>query len=527
MTEHATTAVATATRSSATMPLQRQLDQLLGRVTMYRLVVISLSMLVALAFALSAIGSLSYSVAELSVSLAVLLAATYTANRLYAGMFGVRPHSESTVITALLLFFLLWPSTEPLELLALALAGGFASASKYLLAYRGRHIVNPAAIGVVFVTVLHLTGGVWWVATAQMLPAVAVLALLVAYRTRRVPMVSLFVAVAGLLIIAIRLGDGDGVGAAVQYAFVSTPLVFFAGFMLTEPLTLPPLLRQQLAVAAGVGVLFALPNAASIHLGEVISLTPEVALVIGNVVSFLLGQRRGIELTLREKRTLGPTTAEFVFDVEGPVSVRPGQYMEVTVPHRRADARGIRRVFTVSTADASAGTVSFGIKIPPKGASSFKRTFADLPAGSRIQATGVSGDFVLPADPAEPLLLVAGGIGITPFVSQLAEITDAAAPRSAVLIYAVPDPDEIPYADVLVASGIRVVLIAARAPQSLPGGWELVTGRLTREVLAERVADIERRHGYVSGPPAMVTDISAALRSLKAKKVRTDAFTGY
>ena len=125
-------------------------------------------------------------------------------NRLYGWMFGVHPHSESTVITALLLFFLLWPSSEPLELLALALAAGFASASKYLIAYRGRHIVNPAAIGVVFVTLLQLTGGVWWVATAPMLPAVAVLALLVAYRTRRLPMVGLFAAVAGVLIVAFR-----------------------------------------------------------------------------------------------------------------------------------------------------------------------------------------------------------------------------------------------------------------------------------------------------------------------------------
>jgi NAD(P)H-flavin reductase len=41
------------------------------------------------------------------------------------------------------------------------------------------------------------------------------------------------------------------------------------------------------------------------------------------------------------------------------------------------------------------------------------------------------------------------------------------------------------------------------------------------------VPDVAQRHAYVSGPPAMVSDISAALRSLNAKKVRTDAFTGY
>jgi hypothetical protein len=46
-------------------------------------------------------------------------------------------------------------------------------------------------------------------------------------------------------------------------------------------------------------------------------------------------------------------------------------------------------------------------------------------------------------------------------------------------------------------------------------------------VLQVRVPDIANRHAYVSGPPSMVNDISAALRGLKAKKVKTDAFIGY
>jgi len=509
------------------MTVLKAIDRITGRVTMYRLVTLSLLALAVLALGLSVGGALPYTPMDLLISLVVLIVVTYLSNRLYAGLFGVRPHSESGIITALLLFFLLWPSSEPVELLALALAAAFASASKYLIAYRGRHIVNPAAAGVVFVTVLQLTGGVWWVANAPMLPAVAILTLLIAYRNRRLPMVGVFIAVGGLLIVAFRLSSGDALPAAIEYAFVSTPLVFLAGFMLTEPLTLPPLFRQQLAVAAGIGVLFALPNAITLQIGDLISLSPELALVIGNVVAFLLGQRRGIELTLTEKRNLGPTTAEFVFTSEDPLNFRAGQFMEITVPHRRADSRGIRRVFSISSADPATRTVSFGIKIPADGTSSFKRTFADLAPGSRIQATSVGGDFVLPDDSKEPLLLVAGGIGITPFISHLAECTDPAARRDVVLVYAVADPEEIPYLDVLAASRIPVVLIAPRGPRNLPQGWESVPGRLTREVLQERVPDVADRHAYVSGPPSMVNDLSAALRELKAKKIKTDAFIGY
>ena len=96
------------------------------------------------------------------------------------------------------------------------------------------------------------------------------------------------------------------------------------------------------------------------------------------------------------------------------------------------------------------------------------------------------------------------------------------------LVYAISDPEEIPYVDVLAASGLRVVLVAPRAPRNLPDGWE-VRDRPARPGTCCRTGcrTSPSRHAYVSGPPAMVSDISAALRALNAKKVRTDAFTGY
>ena len=142
------------------------------------------------------------------------------------------------------------------------------------------------------------------------------------------------------------------------------------------------------------------------------------------------------------------------------------------MPHRRADSRGIRRVFSISSADADTGTVSFGIKIPAEGSSSFKRTFAELPPGSRIQATTVGGDFVLPADTAEPLLMVAGGIGITPFISHLAECTDPAraAGCRAGLRGGRSERDPLPRTCFpRPGSGW---CWSPRAPRNLPDGWE-------------------------------------------------------
>jgi ferredoxin-NADP reductase len=164
----------------------------------------------------------------------------------------------------------------------------------------------------------------------------------------------------------------------------------------------------------------------------------------------------------------------------------------------------------------------------PKG-SSFKRTLAGLEPGDVVSATNVAGDFLLPRDRAVPLLLVAGGIGVTPFVSQLRhEQGTGEAPRDAVLVYGLGPAEGLPYREELVRGGVRVVLVSPSAPADLPAGWSHVAAeRLTEDVLREAVPDAARRRAYVSGPPAMVDAVRGALRRLGVRRVRTDHFAGY
>jgi ferredoxin-NADP reductase len=195
--------------------------------------------------------------------------------------------------------------------------------------------------------------------------------------------------------------------------------------------------------------------------------------------------------------------------------------MELTVPHANADSRGTRRVFSIASAPATDGSIRVGLRVP-EDASSFKRALAALPPGAQITATMVAGDFTLPADPAEPLVLVAGGIGITPFVGQLAQHPR----RDAVLVYA--PGSEPAYLDELAATGVPVVLVSHQRPAILPPNWTFVQGgRITEQILHGTVPDISRRAGFVSGPPQMVRELARTLRVLDARSVRTDAFSGY
>ncbi len=511
------------------------LDRQLGRVTMYRLVTIVLAVLAAIYITYSVTGVIDgISVKHELISLVVLLAASYGANRVFGRLWKITPHDESSVITGLLLFFLFVPMfTTDLESYAwLAAAAVLANASKYVLAWRGRHIFNPAAAGAFLVYVTQQAVGresqtlaIWQAAaTDKLLPFVGAGAFLVLWRTRRLQVGLLFIALASVLVVFGLDHLGAQLGDAIRTAAYSFPIVFLAGFMLSEPLTLPPRRKQQLVVAGVTALVFAYPTFVSVITDSPPNLhwlgpTPELALLVGNAVAFAFTRRHGVSLDLVSRRQLTPETHEFTFRPRRPLAFKPGQFVELTMPHTGADTRGMRRSFSISS-PPHAGDVTFALRVPDP-SSTFKRAMVNLEPGARLYSTGVGGDFLLPRDPRVPVVLVAGGIGITPFISQLRHEPD----RDAVLVYGVTAPEEIAYADEL--AGFRVVIVSPVAPDHLPTSWRHVEAPfLSVDLVAAAVPDLDQRAAYISGPPAMVNAVRAGLAK-RCKRIRTDYFTGY
>ena len=499
-----------------------RLDALLGKVQMYRLVSLALAAIVLVALVESLVGVLGFEPLALLATLATVLVSCVVANRVMALLFRVRPHTESSIITGLLLFFLFFPTTDGQDLLSVALVAAIAVASKYVLAWRGRHIFNPAAIGAVIITLTGLNASVWWVGTPVLLPAVAIGALLVLYRTRQLPMGLTFIVLATVVVTIVQSSFGLAPPDALVYTLGSTPLVFLAGFMLSEPLTLPPRLWQRLVLAGIVALLFSIP----FSVGPLYS-SPELALVVGNLLAFLVGQRRGLSLSFERATKLTPSTTEFVFSSKRPVSFRAGQYIELSIPHSGADSSGTRRVFSIASAPSNPHEVRVGVRMG-ESPSSFKRALASLKPSQPVRANLVAGDFLLPGDASKPVLLVAGGIGITPFISQLEHDAAAGVSRDLVLVYAIRAHEEFAYSEALQRLGVRVVLVAPREPDSLTDSWTYAgSGRLTGELIEEQVPDVRERIAFVSGPPRLVGAVRTALRRLKVRRIVTDAFSGY
>jgi glycine betaine catabolism B len=493
---------------------------LLNRVSMYRLVSISLTTLWSLAFVLTLTGTLAYSPLAMVASILVLLAATYLTSRLFGLLFGLRIHGESSYITAFILFFVFTPTLQTTGLVMLMLVGIVAAASKFLLTFRGRHIFNPVAIAAFIMSVSGLGFATWWVASPALIPATFIIGLLVLYKTRRLLMGGTFLSVATPLVILYLMSFGSSFTESLGL-LLSWPLLFFSGIMLSEPLTLPPKKWQQVVEAIVVAVLFAIP----IHIGEFAS-NPATALLVGNLIAFGFSHRRAIKLQYKSYRDLTPTITELSFTSPHKLSFEPGQFIELTLPHKHRDLRGMRRVFSIASAPDET-TLKLGVKFYNP-SSSFKHTLGSLTEGAVLQTTGVSGGFTLPKDPSVPLLLVAGGVGITPYISHLKSLKSRGEKRDITLLYAVTSDKEIAFADFLKTADINVILVVKEGKNIPSKEWDLIESpRITEEIIRNNVTDISARHAYISGPPPMVRSVKQSLKRLKARKIKTDYFTGY
>jgi len=487
----------------------RYIDSFLNNITMYRLVMWGLVLLAITVIVFGFLGLIAYSGLSLLGLLGITFVVTYAADFVLGRVFNSPQNSESSYITGLILFCILAPIITPADIYFAALASTAAALSKYVLAINKRHIFNPAAMGAF---IASLFGGLtlWWIGTPIMLPFVLVLGLLIVRKIRRFDLFLSFVLVASLIFIIQAILSGEAPLQALSQHYLSWPLFFFAGVMLTEPFTTPPTRRLRIVYGSIVGVLFSVP----FHLGAVYS-SPELALILGCIFSYLVSSKQRIKLLFKEQINQSKAVQEFIFIPDQKPKFVPGQYMEWTLPHKKPDLRGNRRYFTICSAPEDK-EVRLAVRIGEH-SSSYKRALREMKSGDSLFAASIAGEFVMPKDASIALLCIAGGVGITPFVSFMRHMIDVREKRDIVLIYLVTHMDDAAFSDVIEKAknvGVHTIVLAG--------------AQITPEWLEREVPDYSTRHFYLSGPNAMVVAYKKLVRYLgvSSAHIRTDYFPG-
>ena len=229
---------------------------------------------------------------------------------------------------------------------------------------------------------------------------------------------------------------------------------------------------------------------------------------------------------------LAEGTRGFRFAKPEGFSFRAGQAVNVTLlDPPETDGKGNSRTFSLVTAPHEE-TLAIATRMRD---TAFKRVLGSLAEGTTVKLRGPMGTFTLPDDPARPVVFLAGGIGITPFVSMLRHEAKAGSTRPRLLVYSNRRPEDAPFLDELQS------LAGADGPFRLVGTMTEME-RSAREWTGERAmvdAAFLARHlpaagasgavHYLAGPPAMVAGLRALLKGagVADADIRTDEFFGY
>jgi predicted ferric reductase len=146
----------------------------------------------------------------------------------------------------------------------------------------------------------------------------------------------------------------------------------------------------------------------------------------------------------------------------------------------------------------------------------FTSTVKDLQAGERVYLDGPYGVFSVDRYPRAPgFVFIAGGVGITPIMSNLRTLAERGDPRPLYLVYGNPRWDDVIFREELDGLAKRVDLTVIHVLTEPPPDWSGERGYVTQELL-ERVLPPARTglEYFLCGPKPMSDGVQRALHAL-------------
>jgi predicted ferric reductase len=177
---------------------------------------------------------------------------------------------------------------------------------------------------------------------------------------------------------------------------------------------------------------------------------------------------------------------------------------------------------------ASSADAPKRIELTIKELGDWTRDVGTIKPGTRAFLEGPYGAFMLPKDGDDPLVLIAGGIGITPMLSMLRTMRDREDQRRVLLIYAANSQDRLAFHEELAsmqnAMNLELILVLQEPPEH----WEGERGLIDADMLARCCAPFESptTRYYVCGPEPMMDAVEDALlhKGIALQRINSERF---
>jgi len=233
---------------------------------------------------------------------------------------------------------------------------------------------------------------------------------------------------------------------------------------------------------------------------------------------------------ISKKEMAAEMTCYAEFDLQGEeVSFIPGQYFFVTLnPADETHKDELTHHFSIVNSPGQKGVLALTTRLRLE-QSLFKRTLNEAKVGDEVEIGKIAGTFVLPEDTSKPIVLIALGIGITPYISMLRWTFEVNKPYDFTVIYSDNEVKSMAFLEELKqmdAAHDNMKLITSVTREESDGEKRHVDGDFVKEYLGD---DFAGRIYFVSGPPAIVETVASSLKQagIAEDNIKTDSFSGY
>jgi len=235
-----------------------------------------------------------------------------------------------------------------------------------------------------------------------------------------------------------------------------------------------------------------------------------------------------VKLTKRDE--IAERTMAFHFERPEDLEFIAGQFVDLSLINApEIDSAGSSRTLTIASAPFE-NELMFAMRMRD---TAFKRSLRDLPIGSESMIDDPAGVFILHHDPSRPAVFIAGGIGITPFLSMLREAARDTLPHQLHLFFSNRRPEDAAFLPELqdmqqINPNYRFIPTMTQMWRSKKG-WKGETGYINAALLSKYIGSIVGPIYYVAGPPSMIEATRQKLleHGVDRNDINADSFDGY
>ena len=238
----------------------------------------------------------------------------------------------------------------------------------------------------------------------------------------------------------------------------------------------------------------------------------------------------GYESKLLSRVEVAEGTMAFHFEKPSGFEFEAGQFADVTLINPpETDAEGNTRTFSIASPPFENELV-FTTRMRD---TAFKRSLKKVPLATGVKISAAAGSFTLHNNLAKPAVFLAGGIGITPFLSIVRQADHDHLPHQLYLFYSNRRPEDAPFLETLqnlekTNPNFHLICTMTEMSRSKKQ-WMGETVAIGQEMLSRHLTTLQGPIYYSAGPPGMVAGMKKMLVSAGVDEddIRTEDFAGY